>query len=64
MNEQDKEYLEKLYVGFAMVGFLMNGDYTVEEIPNLSKRLGKAMMQEEPETGIVAVKRSSTKKEK
>jgi len=60
MNEQDKEHLEKLYAGFAMIGFLMNGDYSIEEIPSLSKRLGKAMMQEEPETGIVAVKRSST----
>lgn len=60
MGEQDKLYLEKLYAGFAMVGLLMNGDYTLEEIPNLSKRLAKVMMQESPVTGIVAVKRSST----
>lgn len=64
MNEQDKEYLEKIYAGLAMVGFLMNGDYTIEEIPSLSKGLAKAMMKEESEKGIVAVKRSSTKKEK
>jgi hypothetical protein len=38
----------------------MNGDYTLEEIPNLAKRLAKTMMQESPVTGIVAVKRSST----
>lgn len=62
MNEQDNEYLEKLYAGFAMVGLLMNGDYTIEEIPSRSKALAKAMMQKE--SGIVAVKRSSTKKEK
>ncbi len=62
MNEQDNEYLEKLYAGFAMVGLLINGDYTIEEIPSRSKALAKAMMQKE--SGIVAVKRSSTKKEK
>lgn len=60
MSEQDNLYLEKLYAGFAMVGLLMNGDYTLEEIPNLSKRLAKTMMHEAPITGIVAVKRSST----
>lgn len=58
MNEQDNEYLEKLYAGFAMVGLLINGDYSIEEIPSRSKALAKAMMKEE--TGIVAVKRSST----
>ena len=58
MNEQDKEYLEALYRGFALVGFLMNGDYTVEEIPHLCRRLGKAMMEEpESEEGIVKIKR-------
>jgi hypothetical protein len=62
VSEQDNEYLEKLYAGFAMVGLLMNGDYTIEEIPTRAKGLAKAMMQDE--TGIVAVKRSSTKKEK
>jgi hypothetical protein len=62
VNEQDNEYLEKLYAGFAMVGLLINGDYSIEEIPSRSKALAKAMMKDE--TGIVAVKRSSTKKEK
>ena len=58
MNEQDKEYLEALYKGFAMVGFLMNGDYSPEEIPARSTALAKAMMQEaEPEEGIVKIKR-------
>jgi hypothetical protein len=64
MNEQDNEYLEKLYAGFAMVGFLMNGDYTVQEIPRLSKALAKTMMQEEIETGITAVKRVRKPSEK
>jgi hypothetical protein len=62
MNEQDNEYLYKLYKGFAMMGFLINGDYTIEEIPSLSDKLANAMMQEIPESGIVAVKRSSTKR--
>jgi len=57
MNEQDKEYLETLYAGFAMAGYLMNGDYSPEEIPGLAKRMAKAMMQEETnEGGIVAIK--------
>lgn len=64
MTEQDKEYLESLYVGFAMVGFLMNGDYSIDEIPNRAKQLAKAMMVEEPDKGIVAVKRRFIKKEK
>lgn len=57
MNEQDKEYLEALYAGFAMVGYLMNGDYSPEEIPSLSKRMAKRMLEEESEEGgIVAIK--------
>jgi hypothetical protein len=59
MNEQDKEYLEALYAGFAMAGYLMNGDYSPEEIPALAKRMAKSMMEEEPEDGegIVAIKK-------
>ena len=64
MIEQDKEYLESLYAGFAMVGLLMNGDYSIDEIPSQAKQLAKSMMVEEPDKGIVAVKRSSIKKEK
>jgi len=64
MSEQDKEYLESLYVGFAMVGLLINGDHSFEEIPSLSKQLAKAMLVEEPDKGIVAVKRRFIKKEK
>jgi hypothetical protein len=59
MNEQDAEYLTRLFEGLAMVGFLMNGDYTVEEIPSLSKSLAKAMMEDETETdeGIATIKK-------
>jgi hypothetical protein len=54
MNEQDSEYLEKLYAGLAMVGFLMNGDYSPEEIPTRSKALAKAMMEEDIDDGGIA----------
>lgn len=58
MTEQDKEHLEVLYAGFAMIGYLMNGDYSPEEIPSLSKRMAKAMMEDETEEdGIVAIKK-------
>ena len=58
MNEQDKEYLEALYAGFAMIGYLMrDGDYTAEEIPGLAKRMAKRMVENElDEGGIVAIK--------
>lgn len=57
MNEQDKEYLEALYVGFAMVGYLINGDYSPEEIPGLAKRMARAMVENgENEGGIVGIK--------
>ncbi len=64
MTEQDREYLESLYAGFAMVGLLMNGDYSTDEIPSRAKQLAKSMMVEEPDKGIVAVKRRFIKKEK
>ena len=57
MNEQDKEYLEALYAGFAMVGYLINGDYSPGEIPGLAKRMARAMVENgENEGGIVGIK--------
>lgn len=61
MTEQDKEHLEAVYAGFAMLGFLMNGDYSPEEIPSRSKAMAKAMMEEE-EAGIVAIKPKRNRK--
>jgi hypothetical protein len=61
MNEQDKEHLEALYAGFAMVGFIMNGDYTAEEIPSLAKRMAANMMEPETTVGLPAIKRKRTK---
>lgn len=59
MNEQDKEYLEALYAGMAMVGYLMNGDYSPDEIPTLAKKMAKSMMEDEAEEGegIVAIRK-------
>jgi hypothetical protein len=37
-----------------MLGLLINGDYSPEEIPTIAKSLAKAMMAEEE--GILAIK--------
>lgn len=57
MTEQDKDYLEALYAGFAMIGFLMNGDYSPEEIPSRSKAMAKAMIEPEVTVGLPAIKK-------
>jgi hypothetical protein len=61
MNDQDKEHLEALYAGFAMVGFIMNGDYTAEEIPSLAKNMAASMMEPETTVGLPAIKRKRSK---
>jgi hypothetical protein len=61
MTDQEKEYLEALYAGFAMIGFIINGNYSPEEIPSRSKALAKQMIQEPLEGGIVAIKRKTKK---
>jgi hypothetical protein len=62
MTDQDKEHLEALYAGFAMLGFLMNGDYTAEEIPSLAKKMATAMMEPETTVGLPAIKRKAKAK--
>ena len=57
MNNQDKEHLEAIYKGLAMTGYIINGDYSPEEIPTLAKAMAKLMMAESEETGIASVKR-------
>jgi hypothetical protein len=56
MTEQDRAHLEWLYTGFAMMGYLINGEHPVEEIPHRSKELAKAMMTDTEELGIMAIK--------
>jgi len=61
MTEQDKEHLEAIYAGFAMIGYLMNGDYSPEEIPSRAKAMAKAMMEDEKVIGLPAIKRRTRK---
>ena len=62
MNEQD---LRDCFAMFAMVGWLMNGDYTKEEIPDLSYTLADAMLEARNKTeeqGIAAAKPKRARK--
>lgn len=57
MNEED---LEACFQMFAMVGYLMNGDYTPHEIPDLSCAMAKAMLEArkpKEEAGLPAIRR-------
>jgi hypothetical protein len=40
-----------------MIGYLINGDYSPNEIPKLSKDLARAMMSDPEEQGIVSIKK-------
>ena len=68
MNEQDKEYLRDLLAGFASVRIGMDGSKEVMLASAVRcYDFADAMLiarQPREESGIVAVKRSSTKKEK
>jgi len=56
MNDED---LRLLYAGMAMMGYLMNGDYSVMEIPNLSVDLADSLIRElnKSNDGIAAIKK-------
>ena len=43
MNNDD---LHDLYAGLAMQGLLMNGDYSINEIPHLAHELARSMINE------------------
>ena len=61
MNEED---LRDCFAMFAMLGWCMNGDYTVQEIPSLSYTLADMMLEArkpKEEVGITAVKRGRKK---
>lgn len=53
MTDHDVE-IGVIYSGVAMLGLLINGGYTIEEIPSMAKVLAKGMMIEED--GILAIK--------
>lgn len=64
MNEELNEELESLYAGLAMLGYIINGDYSPAEIPILAKAMAKRMLEEPAElkvSGIVAAKRRYSK---
>ena len=61
----DREHLRDLAAMFAMTGWIINGDYSKEEIPALSYQMADAMLdarelikkekEDEEDTGIAAV---------
>ena len=53
MTDHDVE-IGVIYSGVAMLGLLINGGYTLEEIPSMAKSLANGMMTEED--GILAIK--------
>lgn len=56
----DKEQLEAVYAGMAMMGFLIRGT-PLHNIPEESKAMAKRMMEEEVTVGIPAIKRRTKK---
>jgi hypothetical protein len=54
---------EVFYRGMALVGFLCNGDYSTEAIPELAKDLARRMMEDSTdEGGLAAIKPKRTRK--
>jgi len=53
----DQEQLEAVYAGMAMLGFIINGDKELEDIPELSKKMARKMMEEPIKVGLPAIKR-------
>ena len=56
----DKEQLEAVYAGMAMMGFLIRGT-PLHSIPEESKAMAKRMMEEEVSVGLPPIKRRSRK---
>ena len=60
MNESQE--LEAFYAGLAMLGYIINGDYSPAEVSILARAMAKRMLEEPVEqTGIVAAKRRYSK---
>jgi|GEM_PF-2687572 len=60
MTNNEKEYMESLYAGLAMMGYLIRGA-PIHKIPDDAKAMAKAMMGNEPTVGLPAIKRRTRK---
>jgi len=60
MTDNEKEYMESLYAGLAMMGYLIRGA-PIHKIPNDAKAMAKSMMEEESTLGLPAIKRRTRK---
>jgi hypothetical protein len=60
MTDNEKEYMESLYAGLAMMGYLIRGA-PIHKIPGDAKAMAKSMMEEESSIGLPAIKRRTRK---
>jgi hypothetical protein len=60
MTDNEKEYMESLYAGLAMMGYLIRGN-PIHKIPEDAKAMAKAMMEDEKVIGLPAIKRRTKK---
>jgi hypothetical protein len=60
MTDNEKEYMESLYAGLAMMGYLIRGA-PIHKIPGDAKAMARAMMEEEATVGLPAIKRRTKK---
>jgi hypothetical protein len=60
MTDNEKEYMESLYAGLAMMGYLIRGA-PIHKIPGDAKAMARAMMEEESTLGLPAIKRRTRK---
>lgn len=56
----DKEQLEAVYAGMAMMGYLIRGT-PIHRIPEDAKAMAKAMMEDEVSVGLPPIKRRAKK---
>jgi hypothetical protein len=56
----DKEQLEAVYAGMAMMGYLIRGA-PIHKIPEEAKAMAKLMMEDEKVIGLPAIKRRTRK---
>jgi hypothetical protein len=60
MTEEDKGMLRDIFAGLAMNGWIINGDYSKEEIPQIAYVMADAMMEAREkgdELGIALIKK-------